>query len=144
MFWVVHIFFVLSFGRFDVEMHASLLRVRFNIYFVDKFVNFGWILKKKGMTEDRDIIATIAGVVLRLVLLQLAVWFTHQRSLRTMSNLFSILFFVVVCLFRFFLSLLVLSMFDYYAGVYSCSFWMVCVPCSSLSCHHVKTQYSNK
>lgn len=29
---------------------------RFNIYFVDKFVNFSWLLKK-WMTEDRDIIA---------------------------------------------------------------------------------------
>lgn len=58
------------------SMWRCVYHARFNIYFVDKFVNSPVGYWKKGMTEDRDIITRTPHTYIHIV----RSWFTHQRS----------------------------------------------------------------
>lgn len=67
-------------------MWRCVYHARFNIYFVDKFVNSPVGYWKKGMTEDRDIIARTPHTYIHIA----RSWFTHPSavSLLAMPNLF--------------------------------------------------------
>lgn len=107
-------------------MWRCVYHARFNIYFVDKFVNSPVGYWKKGMTEDRDIIARTPHTYIHIA----RSWFTHPSavSLLAMPNLFQFFSLYLHSVFALFLHTLSLSsnVRLLFRGVHSfAQFWMV-------------------